>query len=178
MLNIKIFITILPSQRWSFKINYFIVCWLIKTKLPLDIHTLSFWSFTVSFKSIFKKKVRKTKGTKIEFKSHILTFASSWWGDLSWSGPNVINYRVLKPWHSEKEQKHSSLTCYYMYQHKKNIASKITETRTYVLRLKIIDWCLTSSKPLSIIASAACKLKAPATIMNFTFCAKTGKIIF
>lgn len=31
---------------------------------------------------------------------------------------------------------------------------------------------------MSIIASAACKLKAPATIMNFTFCAKTGKIIF
>lgn len=117
MLGIKKIITILPSQRWSFKINYFIVCWLIKTKLQLDIHTLSFWSFTVSFKSIFKKKIRKTKGIKIDFKSHILTFASSWWGDLSWPGPNVINYRVLKPWHSEKEQKHSSLTCYY--QHKK-----------------------------------------------------------
>lgn len=173
MLGIKKFITILPSQSWSFKINNFIVCWLIKTKLQLDIHTLSFWSFTVSFKSILKKKIRKTKGTKIEFKSHILTFASSWWGDLSWSGPNVINYRVLKPWHSEKEQKHSSY-----YQHKKNVTSKITETRTYVLRLKIIDWCLTSSKSWSIIASAACKLKAPATIMNFTFCAKTGKTVF
>lgn len=139
MLGIKKIITILPSQRWSFKINYFIVCWLIKTKLQLDIHTLSFWSFTVSFKSIFKKKIRKTKGTKIEFKSHILTFASSWWGDLSWSGPNVINYRVLKPWHSEKEQKHSSYyqhkkKCYFKNNWNKNLS---TSTENYWLMFNL-----------------------------------------
>ena len=53
--------------------------------------------------------ITKTCMLRLHHVIRVCTFTSSWRNNLSWLRPNVINYRIMKPWYSAMQQQNKRL---------------------------------------------------------------------